>query len=81
MINLNFLFDIGVWVVDSVVLVRAHTQQRFSDSHSCMCPFSNSFPIWVVTVSEESSLRSTVGPCWLNILIKNKEERKLTPKR
>ena len=64
----NFLFCIGVQLIDNVVLVSG-VQQSDSVIHiHVSILFHILFSIRLLQNTEQSSLCYTVGPCWLSIL-------------
>ena len=40
----------------------------FLSDSQYICSFSYTFPLWLITGAEYSSLFYTVGPCWLSVL-------------
>ena len=67
-IFLNFIFYIGVWLINSVLLVSG-VQQSDSIIHvHVSILFQILFPFRLLHNIEQSSLCYTVGPCWLSIL-------------
>ena len=61
-------FYIGVYLINSVMLVSG-VQQSDSIIHiQVSILFQILFPFWLLQNIEQSSLCYTVGPCWLSIL-------------
>ena len=67
-------------MINNVVLVSGIQQSDSMTYIHVSILFQILFPCRLLQSSESSSLNSTVDPCWLNILIKNKDERKRIPK-
>ena len=68
LLDFSFFFYIGVQLIYNVVLVSA-VQQSDSVIHiHISILFQIPFPFSLLQSTEQSSLCSTVGPCWLSVL-------------
>ena len=65
--KLNFLFYIGVWPINDV-MVDIGGQQRVSHTYTCIHSPPNSLPSRLPHIIEQSSLSYVLGLRWLSIL-------------